>query len=141
MATMITSECINCGACEPECPNTAIYQGAVQGQASDGARRGRISDASFYIAPERGQAGHCFRCEGDYSVPFENFQAGVVFRCPFCLGSTVPTLSMVAEVREAIEGFYDKWANAFEAFHDKRRRVLDMFEEKQRQEHEQFEAT
>ena len=29
MATLITSECINCGACEPECPNTAIYQGGV----------------------------------------------------------------------------------------------------------------
>lgn len=24
MATMITEECINCGACEPECPNQAI---------------------------------------------------------------------------------------------------------------------
>lgn len=27
MATHITSECINCGACVPECPNTAITQG------------------------------------------------------------------------------------------------------------------
>jgi hypothetical protein len=27
MATMITSECNNCGACEPECPNNAISQG------------------------------------------------------------------------------------------------------------------
>ncbi len=27
MATMITSDCINCGACEPECPNNAIKQG------------------------------------------------------------------------------------------------------------------
>ena len=27
MATMITTECINCGACEPECPNNAISQG------------------------------------------------------------------------------------------------------------------
>src|SRR5687768_585477 len=27
MATMITIECINCGACEPECPNNAISQG------------------------------------------------------------------------------------------------------------------
>ena len=27
MATMITSDCINCGACEPECPNNAITQG------------------------------------------------------------------------------------------------------------------
>ena len=27
MATMITGDCINCGACEPECPNNAIRQG------------------------------------------------------------------------------------------------------------------
>jgi hypothetical protein len=27
MATMITTDCINCGACEPECPNDAISQG------------------------------------------------------------------------------------------------------------------
>ena len=27
MATHITAECINCGACEPECPNEAITQG------------------------------------------------------------------------------------------------------------------
>ncbi len=26
MAIKITDECINCGACEPECPNTAIYE-------------------------------------------------------------------------------------------------------------------
>ena len=27
MANKITEECINCGACEPECPNQAITQG------------------------------------------------------------------------------------------------------------------
>jgi ferredoxin len=27
LATIITEECINCGACEPECPNQAISQG------------------------------------------------------------------------------------------------------------------
>jgi ferredoxin len=27
MATHITSDCINCGACEPECPNEAISEG------------------------------------------------------------------------------------------------------------------
>lgn len=28
MAMLITEECINCGACLPECPNEAITQGA-----------------------------------------------------------------------------------------------------------------
>ncbi len=27
MSTMITEECINCGVCEPECPNEAITEG------------------------------------------------------------------------------------------------------------------
>lgn len=27
MALIITDECINCGACEPECPNDAITAG------------------------------------------------------------------------------------------------------------------
>jgi len=27
MANRITEECINCGACEPECPNQAIASG------------------------------------------------------------------------------------------------------------------
>ena len=29
MALMITKECIICGACEPECPNDAIYAGEM----------------------------------------------------------------------------------------------------------------
>ena len=29
MALMITDECINCDVCEPECPNSAIYQGEM----------------------------------------------------------------------------------------------------------------
>jgi ferredoxin len=59
MATMITSECINCGACEPECPNTAIYQGGVQWQAPDGAMHDAISNDIFYIVPEK-----CTECVG-----------------------------------------------------------------------------
>src|SRR5215813_5455514 len=59
MATVITSECINCGACEPECPNTAIYQGGVQWQAPDGAMHGAISNDIFYIVPEK-----CTECVG-----------------------------------------------------------------------------
>jgi ferredoxin len=31
MSTYITSDCINCGACEPECPNEAISEGDCVG--------------------------------------------------------------------------------------------------------------
>src|SRR5438034_8407982 len=53
MATMITSECINCGACEPECPNTAIYQGGVEWTAPDGSMHPPLSNDIFYIVPEK----------------------------------------------------------------------------------------
>ena len=36
MAIIITDECINCGACEPECPNNAIYEGGENWRFSDG---------------------------------------------------------------------------------------------------------
>src|SRR4029077_15284046 len=51
--------CINCGACEPECPNTAIYQGAVEWQAPDGAMHAALSNEIFYIVPEK-----CTECVG-----------------------------------------------------------------------------
>ena len=35
MAIIITDECINCGACEPECPNNAIYEGGEEWRFSD----------------------------------------------------------------------------------------------------------
>ena len=36
MAIIITDECINCGACEPECPNNAIYEGGIEWAIKDG---------------------------------------------------------------------------------------------------------
>ena len=36
MAIKITEECINCRACEPECPNNAIYEGGVEWAMADG---------------------------------------------------------------------------------------------------------
>jgi ferredoxin len=58
MATVITSECINCGACEPECPNTAIYQGGVEWELN-GQSHPAISQDIFYIVPEK-----CTECVG-----------------------------------------------------------------------------
>src|SRR5262245_39302585 len=58
MATMITAECINCGACEPECPNTAIYQGGVAWEMN-GVKHPPISNEVFYIVPEK-----CTECVG-----------------------------------------------------------------------------
>ena len=43
MAIKITEECINCGACEPECPNDAISEG----------------DSKYVIDPAR-----CSECVG-----------------------------------------------------------------------------
>ena len=36
MAIKITDDCINCGACEPECPNNAIYEEDQPWKFSDG---------------------------------------------------------------------------------------------------------
>jgi len=58
MATMITAECINCGACEPECPNTAIYQGGVEWEHK-GIKHPPLSMEVFYIVPEK-----CTECVG-----------------------------------------------------------------------------
>ena len=58
MATMITEDCINCGACEPECPNTAIYQGGVEWEFN-GAQQPAIDDDIFYIVPDK-----CTECVG-----------------------------------------------------------------------------
>jgi len=58
MATVITSECINCGACEPECPNTAIYQGGVDYELN-GVKHPALAQDFFYIVPEK-----CTECVG-----------------------------------------------------------------------------
>jgi len=58
MATTITSECINCGACEPECPNTAIYAGGVAWELN-GATNPAIAQDIYYIVPSK-----CTECVG-----------------------------------------------------------------------------
>jgi ferredoxin len=58
MATIITEDCINCAACEPECPNTAIYQGGVEWEFN-GAQHPAIDEDIFYIVPDK-----CTECVG-----------------------------------------------------------------------------
>ncbi len=58
MSTTITEECINCGACEPECPNTAIYEGGAAWDL-DGENHGALKDDIYYIVPEK-----CTECVG-----------------------------------------------------------------------------
>jgi len=74
MAIMITEECINCGACEPECPNTAIYEGGSEwsmggntfneGDASPAGHSGFFSNDFFYIVPDK-----CTECVGFHDEP------------------------------------------------------------------------
>ncbi|MFP6626610.1 MAG: YfhL family 4Fe-4S dicluster ferredoxin [Deltaproteobacteria bacterium] len=58
MATKITEECINCGACEPECPNTAIYEGGIEWEHK-GDSHEAIDEDIYYIVPEK-----CTECVG-----------------------------------------------------------------------------
>ncbi|WP_118974639.1 4Fe-4S dicluster domain-containing protein [Taibaiella koreensis] len=82
MAIKITDECINCGACEPECPNTAIYEGGVEWKIADGTTvkgdftlmDGSVTSATaphdpvavdtYYITPDK-----CTECQGFHEEP------------------------------------------------------------------------
>lgn len=82
MAIMITDECINCGACEPECPNNAIYEGGVEwsiadgntvvgqylldsGEAIDSQKKNQpISNDFYYIVSDK-----CTECKGFHEEP------------------------------------------------------------------------
>lgn len=82
MAIMITDECINCGACEPECPNNAIYEGGAEWRFSDGTTltgaittpKGEDHDADteneppemdlYYIVTDK-----CTECVGFHDEP------------------------------------------------------------------------
>jgi len=82
MAIIITDECINCGACEPECPNTAIYEGAEEWKYSDGTSLkgsvtlpdGRTVDADLFQKPVRDEVyfiapDKCTECMGFHEEP------------------------------------------------------------------------
>ncbi|HRW76627.1 MAG: 4Fe-4S dicluster domain-containing protein [Saprospiraceae bacterium] len=82
MAIIITDECINCGACEPECPNNAIYEGGIEWAMIDGttltgqyqledgqevdvkAKQRPVSDDYYYIVPDK-----CTECVGFHEEP------------------------------------------------------------------------
>ena len=82
MAIMITDECINCGACDPECPNNAIYEGGMEWRFSDGTSlTGAIEKPNgekiiaddpfepkdmdvYYISPDK-----CTECVGFHDEP------------------------------------------------------------------------
>lgn len=80
MAIMITDACINCGACEPECPNNAIYEGGVAWKWAEGTTLKQVtvdgtvvdaytcqkaySDEVYYIVSDK-----CTECVGFHEEP------------------------------------------------------------------------
>jgi len=81
MAIIITDECISCGACEPECPNNAIYEGGMEWAMSEGTslnivktkdgeevsadeKHEPLSDEFYFIVSEK-----CTECVGFYDEP------------------------------------------------------------------------
>lgn len=82
MAIMITDECINCGACEPECPNNAIYEGGAEWRFSDGtsikgtytSKLGFSAEASAAQEPKKMDTYYivsdkCTECVGFHDEP------------------------------------------------------------------------
>jgi len=71
MATKITEECINCGACEPECARIlAIYSSGTSYEFME--RHLTLSLRFYYIVPEK-----CTEC-------VRSFRSGAMWRrfCP-----------------------------------------------------------
>lgn len=74
MAIHITEDCINCGACEPECPNTAIYEGGANwtlagvtyggGEPAPSGANSFWTADYFYIVPDK-----CTECVGFFDEP------------------------------------------------------------------------
>jgi ferredoxin len=81
MAIMITDECINCGACEPECPNNAIYESGAEWAWADGNSLsgtitvdGETVDVSKRFAPKSDDTYYivtnkCTECVGFHEEP------------------------------------------------------------------------
>jgi len=63
MAYLITDDCIDCNACEIECPNNAIYAPGEEWELN-GAKHEALNTAHTYIAFER-----CTGCTGYYDEP------------------------------------------------------------------------
>jgi len=82
MAIIITDECINCGACEPECPNNAIYEGGVEWTVAEGTTvtgkyileggkevgadesNAPVEEDYYFITPDK-----CTECMGFHEEP------------------------------------------------------------------------
>ncbi len=73
----------------------------------------------------------CQHCSHNYTVPFRQFQVGVVFHCPSCLGSFVPNSVLYRSVRESFERFYNARRREREAYERKRGREQAEFEQRQ----------
>ena len=82
MAITITDECINCGACEPEGPNNAIYEGGIEWRFSDGTgltgqvegKNGTTADADEEVEPKSMDVYYivtdkCTECKGFHDEP------------------------------------------------------------------------
>ncbi len=107
MAIIITDECINCGACEPECPNNAIYECAEEWNFEEGTElkgdvilpNGKkvnasknqepIDDDVYYIVPDK-----CTECKGFHDEP----QCAAV--CP--VDCCIPNLDIVETETELL---------------------------------------
>jgi len=110
MAIYITDECINCGACEPVCPNNAIYDGGVEWAYADGTEvsgifnlidgqevnanefHSPIEEDFYFIVPDK-----CTECQGFYEEP----QCAAVCPVDCCIPMVEQLQSMEKEFKQS----------------------------------------
>jgi hypothetical protein len=85
---------------EPE--NKALAEAPATSSATQGKPRDPFDPLGWEVPVV------CKDCDKGFKVPYRHFQAGVVFHCPHCHGSFVPTLPIYHQVRETFETFYSR---------------------------------
>ncbi len=77
MALTITEDCINCGACEPVCPNNAIYEGGAAW---------RFSDKTALSGSITTPGGASFDADSEQAAVSDDFYFIVADKCTECKG-------------------------------------------------------
>ncbi len=170
MATMITNDCINCGACEPECPNNAISQGdpvyvidpklctecvgfhdyeacaavcpvdVCVTDPNNIETEEALMARARQLHPEVNFPLRCFKCNAVQVENVKNFVIGNVIFCDNCNKSMVVRDNLNYHIRTLLKDSYEKWEKEQREFAEQRERERVEFLERRAKDAAVFET-